>query len=529
MKPVQADAVHRPSENQCFQTASICYPPCFPLQSVSDKNHSGTTVPPLEYCRQKAAESKSSFLAGFRFLPQPKRDAMTVLYAFCRELDDVVDDCSDRHVAQTTLNWWRGELAKVFGGETPEHPVCRALKTVAADFGLPQEELEDIINGMQMDLEQARYGRFEDLKLYCYRVAGVVGRLIAHILGFRRPETLQYAETLGLALPAQILKDITGISYEVWLAAIIIYYLCATVLPIDTIIGKIYPVFGLSLLIMALGIGGGLILNNANIPEIAFVNMNPSGRSVFPYLCITIACGAISGFHATQSPMMARCLRTEKDGRKVFYGAMISEGIIALIWAAAAMSFFGGIPQLAEAGPAAVVVNKISVGILGKVGGALALLGVVACPITSGDTAFRSARLTIADSLKYKQGPIVNRFVVAIPLFVLGIALCFIPFNVVWRYFGWSNQTLATIALWAAVKYLANRGKNYWIALIPAMFMTVVVTSYILAAPEGFVRFFGDKDIKVIENIAIIIGCVVSLGCTAAFFMSNKKSSLITE
>jgi len=227
--------------------------------------------------------------------------------------------------------------------------------------------------------------------------------------------------------------------------------------------------------------------------------------------------------------MMARCLRTEKDGRKVFYGAMISEGIIALIWAAAAMSFFGGIPQLAEAGTAAVVVNKISVGILGKVGGALALLGVVACPITSGDTAFRSARLTIADSLKYKQGPIVNRFIVAIPLFVVGIALCFIPFNVVWRYFGWSNQTLATIALWAAVKYLANRGKNYWVALIPAMFMTVVVTSYIVAAPEGFVRFFGDKDIKVIEHIAIIIGCVVSLGCTAGFFMTNKKSNLITE
>ena len=326
--------------------------------------------------------------------------------------------------------------------------------------------------------------------------------------------------------PAQILTDITGVSYQVWLAIIIIYYLCATVLPVDQVIGKIYPIFGLSLLIMAIGIGGGLIITNANIPEIQFVNMHPAGKSIFPYLCISIACGAISGFHATQSPMMARCLRTEKDGRKVFYGAMIAEGIIALIWAAAAMSFFGGIPQLAEAGPAAVVVNKISTGILGKVGGALALLGVVACPITSGDTAFRSARLTIADSLKYKQGPIVNRFVVAIPLFAIGIALCFIPFNVVWRYFGWANQTLATIALWAAVKYLANRRKNFWIALIPAMFMTVVVTSYIIAAPEGFVRFFGDKDIHVIENIAIAIGCVVSLACTGAFFVIRKKEQL---
>ena len=326
--------------------------------------------------------------------------------------------------------------------------------------------------------------------------------------------------------PAQILTDITGVSYQVWLAIIIIYYLCATVLPVDQVIGKIYPIFGLSLLIMAIGIAGGLIITNANIPEIQFVNMHPAGKSIFPYLCISIACGAISGFHATQSPMMARCLRTEKDGRKVFYGAMIAEGIIALIWAAAAMSFFGGIPQLAEAGPAAVVVNKISTGILGQVGGALALLGVVACPITSGDTAFRSARLTIADSLKYKQGPIVNRFVVAIPLFAIGIALCFIPFNVVWRYFGWANQTLATIALWAAVKYLANRRKNFWIALIPAMFMTVVVTSYIIAAPEGFVRFFGDKDIHVIENIAIAIGCVVSLACTGAFFVIRKKEQL---
>ena len=326
--------------------------------------------------------------------------------------------------------------------------------------------------------------------------------------------------------PAQILTDITGVGYQAWLAIIIIYYLFATVLPVDQVIGKIYPIFGLSLLIMAIGIAGGLIITNANIPEIQFVNMHPAGKSIFPYLCISIACGAISGFHATQSPMMARCLRTEKDGRKVFYGAMIAEGIIALIWAAAAMSFFGGIPQLAEAGPAAVVVNKISTGILGQVGGALALLGVVACPITSGDTAFRSARLTIADSLKYKQGPIVNRFVVAIPLFAIGIALCFIPFNVVWRYFGWANQTLATIALWAAVKYLANRGKNFWIALIPAMFMTVVVTSYIIAAPEGFVRFFGDKDIHVIENIAIAIGCVVSLACTGAFFVIRKKEQL---
>ncbi|SQA13034.1 Carbon starvation protein A [Streptobacillus moniliformis] len=326
--------------------------------------------------------------------------------------------------------------------------------------------------------------------------------------------------------PAQILTDITGIRYEVWLGLIIVYYLFATILPVDKVIGKIYPVFGLSLLLMAIGIGGGILLKGFTIPEIAFVNMHPAGKSIFPYLCISIACGAISGFHATQSPMMARCIRSEKEGRRVFYGAMIAEGIIALIWAAAAMSFFGGIEGLALAGAPGVVVNKISIGILGKIGGALALLGVVVCPITSGDTAFRSARLTIADSFNLKQGPIINRFIIVIPLFILGISLCFIEFSVVWRYFSWSNQTLATITLWAAVKYLANRNKNYWVALVPAMFMTVVVTSYIIAAPEGFVRFFNGIDINLVENIAIIIGIIFSGLCTLGFFLTNKNKNV---
>jgi carbon starvation protein CstA len=207
---------------------------------------------------------------------------------------------------------------------------------------------------------------------------------------------------------------------------------------------------------------------------------------LFPFLFITIACGAISGFHATQSPLMARCLKSEREGRRVFYGAMIVEGVVALIWAAAAMAHFGSQEGLAAAGPAAVVVNKVSQDLMGVVGGILAVLGVVACPITSGDTAFRSARLTIADSLHFNQRPIKNRFLIALPLFAIGIALCFIDFNIIWRYFAWSNQTLATIALWAASAYLAKTGKCYWIALIPATFMTVVVTSYIFIAPEGF-------------------------------------------
>ena len=284
---------------------------------------------------------------------------------------------------------------------------------------------------------------------------------------------------------------------------------------------------------MAVGIGVGIVVQGYDIPEIAFHNFHPQGTSIFPYLCISIACGAISGFHATQSPMMARCIANEKEGRKVFYGAMISEGIVALIWAAAAMSFFGGTDGLGVAlsnGGAAVVVNKISSTVLGKVGGILAILGVVACPITSGDTAFRSARLTIADAIGYKQGPILNRFVVAIPLFIIGIALCFIDFNVLWRYFSWSNQTLATIALWAASKYLANKGKNYKVAMIPAMFMTVVVTSYIIIAPEGFVRFFEGTPTATIETIGNVVGIIVSAICTLAFLRSvNKKNALDPE
>ena len=313
--------------------------------------------------------------------------------------------------------------------------------------------------------------------------------------------------------PAAILNDLTGVDKLVLIGIIIAYYLVATVLPIDKVIGKIYPIFGVALLIMAVGIGFGIVIQGYDIPEIAFHNFHPKGQSVFPYLCISIACGAISGFHATQSPMMARCLGNETQGRKVFYGAMICEGIVALIWAAAAMSFFGGTPGLGVAlskGGAAVVVNKISGTVLGKVGGALAILGVVACPITSGDTAFRSARLTIADAIGYKQGPIANRFIVAIPLFAIGVALCFIDFNILWRYFSWSNQTLATIALWAAAAYLAKLGKAYLMAAIPATFMTVVVTSYILIAPEGF---------KMSESIGNPVGLVVAAVSAIAFYV----------
>lgn len=317
--------------------------------------------------------------------------------------------------------------------------------------------------------------------------------------------------------PAGILASMTSINTLTWIAVIVAYYLLATVLPVDKLIGKIYPIFGASLIIMGIGIGGGLILKGYNIPEISMVNLHPKGTSIYPYLFITIACGAISGFHATQSPLMARCMKNEKEGRRVFYGSMIAEGVTALVWAAA-MTFFNGTEGLMNAGPAGVVVNTISNSILGKVGGALALLGVVACPITSGDTAFRSARLAIADAINYKQGPVKNRFVIAIPLFAVGIGLCFIDFAIIWRYFAWANQTLATIALWAGAVYLANEGKNHWIATIPGVFMTAVVTTYILIAPEGF---------RLSESVGYMVGIAGAILALGLFLRKVNKKVIV--
>lgn len=316
--------------------------------------------------------------------------------------------------------------------------------------------------------------------------------------------------------PAGILQNITGIGKPIWLAIIIAYYLIATVVPVDKLIGKIYPIFGASLIIMGVGICVGLFVKGYQIPELTLQNLHPKGISPYPFLFITIACGAISGFHATQSPLMARCLKNEKEGKRVFYGSMIAEGVIALIWAAAAMTFFGGTKELAAAGGAAVVVNTISNSLLGKAGGALALLGVVACPITSGDTAFRSARLAIADAVKFKQGPIKNRFIVALPLFAIGTALCFINFSIIWRYFAWSNQTLATIMLWAGAVYLRKNGKFHWIATAPATFMTAVITTYIILAKEG---------LRMSPQIAYPVGIAAAIIAIVVFLIKKPATS----
>lgn len=298
-----------------------------------------------------------------------------------------------------------------------------------------------------------------------------------------------------LRSPASILGEmIPAVSYWWWIAIIIIYYFVATLLPIDKIIGKIYPVFGIALILMALCLLGVLLFGPYHIPEMTtFANaqLDPHKLPVIPTLFITIACGAISGFHATQSPLMARCVRNERECRAVFYGAMISESIIALIWAAIGMAFFGGAHALAEAlaengNSAAWAVNVISTTTLGVVGGILALLGVVAAPITSGDTAFRSARLIIADIFHIEQRTVWKRFAIAIPLFLVGYLITRVDFTVVWRYFAWTNQTLATIVLWTIVVWLAQTRRNRIAALLPALFMTFICSSFVFVSDQFF-------------------------------------------
>lgn len=336
--------------------------------------------------------------------------------------------------------------------------------------------------------------------------------------------------------PAKILDDMTGNSAGItlWIWVIFGYYVLATMLPIDKVIGRLYPIFGFALLFMAVGISVMMVAKGLPIPELTWSSLknqhvNPASFPVFPMVFITIACGAISGFHATQSPLMARCMTNEKQGRPIFYGAMITEGIVALIWAAIGMSFYGGTSGLNDVmvqnqGNAAFVVNEISISLLGTVGGFLALLGVVAAPITSGDTAFRSARIIVADFLDFKQGPIKNRLLVSIPLFAAGYLLTQVNFGVVWRYFAWTNQTLATVVLWTITAYLIQEKKNYWITLIPATFMTTVVTSYLLLAPEGFQLSSG-----IAYSVGIVVAFVLASYATVRIYKGRVVKQLVED
>ena len=329
--------------------------------------------------------------------------------------------------------------------------------------------------------------------------------------------------------PAALLAMLTPKSLDLtfWIIVILIYYILATLLPIDKIIGRLYPVFGIILITMAVGITGGLAFTGGyTIPEITLSNLHPAGTPVWPYMFVTVACGAISGFHATQSPMIAKCLTSERDGRRVFYGAMICEAVIALVWAAAGVAFYESPAALNETlgrlGQSGVVYD-ISTGLLGPVGGILAIIGVVVCPITSGDTAFRSARLILAEWSGLNQGPIRNRLIITIPLLAAGALLTQLDFNVLWRYGSWSNQILAMISLWTATAYLLKKcgyRLGSLLTAIPAAFMTAVSLTYILMAKEG---------LRMGANVAYPAGAAAALGLFAVylyFLVKNKERGM---
>ncbi len=357
-----------------------------------------------------------------------------------------------------------------------------------------------------------------------------VSEIVGKYLGGAAKQVMRVFSVILLVLvgavfttsPAALLARLTPdwMNTTFWVVVILIYYFLATLLPIDKLIGKLYPVFGVVLLAMAVGIVGGLVVGGYKLPELTFTNLHPDGQPVWPFMFITVACGAISGFHATQSPMMARCLKTEKDGRKVFYGAMIAESVIALVWAAAGVAFYGatgGLQNaLAELGQSGVVYD-ISVSLLGIAGGALAIIGVVVCPVSSGETAFRSARLTIADWFKLDQSKMGKRIAITLPLLAVGALLTQLNFDIIWRYFSWSNQTLAMITLWAAAVYLIMNAKKIWysaMCAVPAAFMSGVSCTYILMAEEGF---------RISQGIAYPIGFAFAIICTALFLIKANS------
>ena len=362
--------------------------------------------------------------------------------------------------------------------------------------------------------------------------------------------------TTFLSGPATLLQGLVGLGSMtfqghlipiVWVLIIFGYYTLATVLPVDKLIGRFYPIFGGVLLFMGIGIMAVMLGWHATeMPELTdgLHNRQTNGLPLFPMMFVSIACGAISGFHGTQSPLMARCVTNERQGRWIFYGAMVAEGILALIWAAAAGTMFtdpeaglygiDGLQAFAAAHPgeniAALVVDKVSRSWLGTIGGILAIIGVIAAPITSGDTALRSARLIVADFMHLNQRPIRNRLMIAIPLFVCVFGMVFVDFNVVWRYFAWTNQTLAVFTLWAGTVFLYKNSRTsnkypyaYLIALIPALFMTMVSVSYIFIAPEGF------QFAKIgLSWVAYLVAGVITVALLGGFAYWTKKTNFKT-
>ncbi|BBI59511.1 hypothetical protein HSBAA_08170 [Vreelandella sulfidaeris] len=349
-----------------------------------------------------------------------------------------------------------------------------------------------------------------------------LGKAMKHVVNGFAILLLLLVGTVFVTSPAALLANMTSLSLTLIIVAIFIYHLIATLLPIDKVIGRIYPYFGALLLFSAAGIGIGLIVTGAPIPELSFQNMHPDAAPIFPLLFLTISCGALSGFHATQTPIISRTTQNETNGRKIFYGMMITEGIIAMIWAAAAMSLFYGDQSLSDvlaAGGPAAVVSEVSTTMLGAVGGTLAVLGVIVLPITSGDTAFRSARMIIADYIKIDQKPMLKRVMVALPLFVVSYGLTHMDFTLLWRYFSWANQTTAVIALWVGTMYLVLSRKPHWITSVPATFMTMATFTYLAYAPIGF---------GLPMQLSYVVAALGTLICIALFMKRVRRLSRMT-
>ena len=336
--------------------------------------------------------------------------------------------------------------------------------------------------------------------------------------------------------PADLLAMLTpeSLNATFWLWVVMIYYVIATFVPIDKVIGKLYPVFGICLIIMALGVSGSMLFSgNYVMPELwdHFANEHPQGQHVWSFMFIAIACGAISGFHATQSPMMARCCKSEKEGQKVFYGAMIAEGIIAMVWCAAGVTVYPVIKESLAEGVAIgtpTVVYAICQSTMGKIGGILALLGVIVCPISSGDTAYRSARLTLADWFKIDQANWKKRLALTVPILGAGAIILQLDYSMVWRYFSWSNQTLAMIALWAASVYMLQNKKNYWITVVPATFMSAVSATYFMAAGECMGILWKAINFTGYYPVAVVTGIVFAALMLLLFMRTVKKQEKVS-
>uniref|UniRef100_UPI00301A7DD6 carbon starvation CstA family protein n=1 Tax=Oceanobacillus massiliensis TaxID=1465765 RepID=UPI00301A7DD6 len=348
-----------------------------------------------------------------------------------------------------------------------------------------------------------------------------LGKFSRHIVNAFSLLLLVLVGTVFISTPASLIDILLDgkVAFGAILGAIFLYYFLSTILPIDKIIGRIYPVLGAVLLIGTISIGISLLFSDYRIPELTLGNLHPDSLPIFPMLFFTITCGALSGFHATQSPIISRTTQKESQGRYIFYGMMIAEAVIAMIWAAAAMSLFDGqtLSEVIAAGTASAAVNEIAITLLGAIAGTVAVLGAIILPITSGDTAFRAARSIIADYLGIGQRNVINRLMIAFPLFAIAYGLTKIDFNILWRYFSWANQATAVIALWIGTMYLFMKGKNYIVSLVPAIFMTYMVFVYILNAQIG---------LRLDLNFSFVIGLILTVLLTIAFFGKAKKNKV---